>query len=371
MASHDTTSATALARATEYRSIGEDVITAYIEATTKVLDGRSPATREALRICYTPLHGVGAEVFHRVLEQTGFAHLIDVDEQVQPNPDFPTVVFPNPEEPGALDLAMATATREQADIIIAHDPDADRLAVAVPDGSGGGWTMMSGNDVGALLAWDITGHRSAPGGVLGCSLVSSPVLGRIAEYRGYRSRVTPTGFKWISRLPDVVFGFEEALGYLVNPETVRDKDGISAGLLVAAIAAECAAQDRSLRDVLGEIRGAVGGFSSGQISLRFESPAVARQLMTAVRSRPKEIFPDLAVDAMTDYEEGTNGFPPADILQFDLTSGDRIIMRPSGTEPKLKVYLDTLRADQVEADNALAKLSVAVQDRIDALTGSA
>ena len=245
MTSHDTTSATALARASDYQTIGEDVIAAYIEATTRVVAGRSTAGRESLRICYTPMHGVGASVFHRVLTNTGFTTVIDVAEQVKPNPDFPTVAFPNPEEPGALDLAMATAAREEADIIIAHDPDADRLAVAVPDGSGSGWHMLSGNEVGALLAWDITGHRSDPGGVLGCSLVSSPVLARIAKHRGYQSTVTPTGFKWISRLPDVVFGFEEALGYLVNPETVRDKDGISAGLLIAAIGAEQKTQGKS------------------------------------------------------------------------------------------------------------------------------
>ena len=371
MTSHDTTSATALARASDYQTIGEDVIAAYIEATTRVVAGRSIDGRESLRICYTPMHGVGAFVFHRVLANTGFTTVIDVAEQVEPDPDFPTVAFPNPEEPGALDLAMATATREEADIIIAHDPDADRLAVAVPDGSGSAWHMLSGNEVGALLAWDITGHRSDQGGVLGCSLVSSPVLARIAEHRGYQSTVTPTGFKWISRLPDVVFGFEEALGYLVNPETVRDKDGISAGLLIAAIAAEQKAQGNSLTEVLDDLRHTVGGFASGQISLRFESPAIAQELMSTVRARPEEVFPDLAVDSITDYEQGTGGFPPANIVQFDLVSGDRIIMRPSGTEPKLKVYLDSLRPHQKDADNAVTELTATVQGGIDTLTASA
>jgi len=370
MASHHSSRANTLPRSSDYAMLGSDVIDSYVEATGRVLSKRSSAGRDSLRICYTPMHGVGAEVFHRALKDAAFSDIVDVSEQLDPDPDFPTVAFPNPEEPGALDLAVTTASHAGADVIVAHDPDADRLAVAVPSSTSSGWYMLSGNDVGAILAWEITRDHDSAEGVLGCSLVSSPVLRRIAEARGMTSTMTPTGFKWISRLPELVFGFEEALGYLVNPDTVRDKDGISAGLLLVAIAAEQKAQGKSLLDLLGHIQDEVGGFASDQISLRFDSPALAAELMVTVRGQTEDVFPDLEVDSITDYQAGAGGLPPANIVQFDLTSGDRIIMRPSGTEPKLKVYIDSLRPRQGAAREAADQLAEHVKTRVSALTGS-
>jgi phosphomannomutase len=367
-ASHQSSKANALPRSSDYESVGIDVLDAYVEATGRVVAGRESRGRDGLRICYTPMHGVGASVFHRVLDDAGFTTITDVAKQITPDPDFPTVAFPNPEEPGALDLAIETAAIAEADLIIAHDPDADRLAVALPLGDDQTWSMLSGNEVGALLAWELTRGRDSLEGVLGCSLVSSPILGKIAQARGLSATTTPTGFKWISRLPGLLFGFEEALGYLVNPETVRDKDGISAGLLLASIAAEQKAHGSTLRELLADIQVEVSGFASDQISLRFDSPQQAADLMVSVRQEPEEVFANLGVNSITDYRDGAAGLPPANIVQFDLSSGDRIIMRPSGTEPKLKVYIDSLRPSQAEADEAAANLVKQVRESIKALT---
>lgn len=368
MASHESSQANGLPRSSDYESVGAEVIDAYVEATGKVVSGRENRARDRLRICYTPMHGVGATVFHRVLGNAGFTNITDVAEQVDPDPDFPTVAFPNPEEPGALDLAINTAATADADLIIAHDPDADRLAVALPSADGGSWSMLSGNEVGALLAWELTRGKNLSESVLGCSLVSSPILTKIAQVRGLGATTTPTGFKWISRLPGLLFGFEEALGYLVNPETVRDKDGISAGLLLAAIASEQKAQGSTLRDLLADIQAEVGGFASDQISLRFDSPQHAADLMVRVRQQPDGVFPELDVETIADYRDGAAGLPPANIVQFDLSSGDRIIMRPSGTEPKLKIYIDSLRPSQAEAEEAAKSLVEQMRASIDALT---
>lgn len=290
-----------------------------------------------------------------------------VTAQEQPDPNFPTVSFPNPEEPGALDLAQQLAREVDADIIIAHDPDADRLAVALP--KDGGWVNLTGNEVGAILGASIAEKAHAQGteGVLGFSVVSSPITHVIAQKNGLRSVETPTGFKWISRLPGLLFGFEEALGYLVNPDTVRDKDGISAGLYAACLAASLKAEGKTLWDALESVRANYGGFASGQVSLRFETPAVAQQLMRVVRSAPGEMFEGVEITSVQDYLTPPQGQPEADLMRYDTAEGDRIIIRPSGTEPKLKVYLDSLRADQSAAEQALGEIEAVVRSAMDRL----
>ena len=372
MASHAEHKATDLARSEAFDTVGTDVISAYEEATLAVTNGFDPAERSSLRICYTPLHGVGAEVFLRLLTRAGFGSVEVVDAQVAPDANFPTVSFPNPEEPGALDLAYATATGVGADLIIAHDPDADRLAVALPAPDGLGWTMLSGNELGAILGSARATQLSEAGGsgVVGYSLVSSPIASAIASHHGLTPTETPTGFKWISRLPGLVFGYEEALGYLVNPETVRDKDGISAGLFLASLAATLHHAGTTLWDALEDIRHTYGAFRSGQISLRFESMAIAGQVMDAVRAATHSTFHSLTIDTVTDLLAGTDTMPPTNLIQLGLAGGDRVIVRPSGTEPKLKVYLDCLRPEQHDADTALEALQSAVQSDIDALVAS-
>jgi phosphomannomutase len=372
MTSHTSTAATALARSEDVDTVGSDVISAYIDATLAVADGFEPAGRGDLRICYTPLHGVGADVFVALLRRAGFDDIHVVDAQVKPDPDFPTVSFPNPEEAGALDLAMATADQVGADLIIAHDPDADRLAIALPQDDGSGWTMLSGNELGAVLASTRASQAENAGqsGVIGYSLVSSPIASAIARQHGLTPVETPTGFKWISRLPGLVFGFEEALGYLVNPETVRDKDGISAGLFFASLAAWQKNHSRTIWDVLDDLRATYGGFGSGQISLRFDSMAIAGQVMDSVRAATTETFSSLHIDTVTDLLHPSGDMPATNLIALTLGEGDRVIIRPSGTEPKLKVYLDCLRPTQDEASSALQDLQVALQGDIDALVST-
>jgi len=367
MASHESHKANAIPRSDAIETIGSEIVDAYRSATRTIAEGFNVSGRDELTICYTPMHGVGAGVFEALLESEGFTRVHPVTAQEQPDPNFPTVSFPNPEEPGALDLAQKLAGEVGADIIIAHDPDADRLAIALPKDDG--WVNLTGNEVGAILGASISEKAHAQGteGVLGFSVVSSPITHVIAQKNGLRSVETPTGFKWISRLPGLLFGFEEALGYLVNPDTVRDKDGISAGLYAACLAASLKAQGKTLWDALESVRAHYGGFASGQVSLRFDTPAVAQQLMRVVRSAPDEVFEGVEVTSVQDYLIPPEGQPEADLMRYDTAEGDRIIIRPSGTEPKLKVYLDSLRADQGAAEQALAEIETIVRNAMDRL----
>ncbi len=367
MASHAGHKVNAIARSDTIDTLGHEVVDAYREATKATTVGFDSSGRDRLTICYTPMHGVGASVFEGLLESQGFTSVFPVREQEQPDPDFSTVSFPNPEEPGALDLAQKLAGEVGADIIIAHDPDADRLAIALP--RNGEWVNLTGNEVGSILGASIAESARTQGkdGVLGFSVVSSPITHVIAQKNGLRSVETPTGFKWISRLPGLLFGFEEALGYLVNPETVRDKDGISAGLYAACLAASLKSQGKTLWDALDSVRANYGGFASGQVSLRFDTPAVAQELMKVVRSAPDAVFEGVEVSSIQDYLTPPDGQPEADLMRYDTAAGDRIIIRPSGTEPKLKVYLDSLRSDQNAASEALRDIETVVRSAMDRL----
>ena len=367
MASHESHKANAMPRSSAIETIDSEMVDAYRSSTRTVAADFNVAGRDELTICYTPMHGVGAGVFEALLESEGFTRVHPVMAQEQPDPNFPTVSFPNPEEPGALDLAQKLAGEVGADIIIAHDPDADRLAIALP--REGDWVNLTGNEVGAILGASIAEKAHARGteGVLGFSVVSSPITHVIAQKNGLRSVETPTGFKWISRLPGLLFGFEEALGYLVNPDTVRDKDGISAGLYATCLVASLKAHGKTLWDALESVRAHYGGFASGQVSLRLDSPAVAQQLMQVVRSAPGEVFEGVEVAAVQDYLTPPEGQPEADLMRYDTAEGDRIIIRPSGTEPKLKVYLDSLRADQGAAEKALREIETVVRSAMDRL----
>ena len=368
MASHDHSLASSLPRSDDYDTAGVELIEAYQSATLQLAQSFPVEGRATLSICYTPMHGVGGDVFHSLMSDAGFSSLHPVDEQFAPDPDFPTVSFPNPEEPGALDLAFSHASTVGADLIIAHDPDADRLAVALPSPEGS-WQMLSGNELGAILASARAKDAVLKGetGVIGFSMVSSPIAQVIADHHGLTGQDTPTGFKWISRLPGLLFGYEEALGYLVNPETVRDKDGISAGLYLACLAAELHAQGNTLWDALEEVRREYGGFASDQISLRFDTMTIAQSLMREVRAAPESVFSSLDIDSVDDLLTGGEGDVAVDLIVFRLAGGSRMIVRPSGTEPKLKVYLDTLRPEQSLAESDLEGLRISVRSAIDEL----
>ena len=350
--------------------IGEDLLSSYVDHTVAVAGG-ADVDRTALRVCYTPLHGVGGDTFSRLVERAGFRPTLIVSAQAEPDPTFPTVAFPNPEEPGALDLAIETASTEACDLVVAHDPDADRLAVAVPDRSlPTGWRMLTGNELGVLLLTDLAEHaaRQNQSGTLATSLVSTPIIGTIASHNGLDYRVTPTGFKWISRVPGLVGGFEEALGYLVNPDTVRDKDGLSAGLYLLGLAHRLHARGVTLSDRLTEIAREYGGFASGAVTLRFSSIAEAEQIMERVRTSPDALLGGLPVTEVVDYEvHPPEGFPRSNIIVVTLEGGSRVVVRPSGTEPKLKLYLDALAESSESAHQTIDRMTRALEEAVAAM----
>jgi phosphomannomutase len=287
-----------------------------------------------------------------------------VPEQAHPDPDFPTAPFPNPEEPGTLDLATALASATGARLVLANDPDADRLAVAVPTATG--WRRLTGNEVGLLLGWRLAQGAGPVGGTLACSIVSTPGLARIADRFGFLAVETLTGFKWISRAPGLLFGFEEALGYLVDPQVVRDKDGVSALAVVLATAIDLAAEGRSLLDLLAEVEEGIGRFDSDQVSIRVDDLAALGTMTARLRERPPADIGGLEVLAADDLATGGD-LPPTDALRYRLAGGARVIVRPSGTEPKLKVYLDvvseapTAEERAAETSATLAALRAAVR----------
>lgn len=342
----------------DYEIADEAVVAAYVAATATVAP--APAGAAGMNWVYTAMHGVGYETLSAILELAGYPLPAVVEEQIQPDGRFPTVAFPNPEEPGAMDLSFATARGAGAEFILANDPDADRLAVAIPDPTAdGGWRRLTGNETGLLLGWRAAQRATSSGAAsdgasLACSLVSSPGLEAVAAHYGLDFHATLTGFKWISRAPGIVFGFEEALGYLVNPDTVRDKDGISAAVAMLGMIAEAREEGRTLADVLAQFAETFGFFQSGQVSLRVEDTAIIGRIMAALRADPPSSIGAVAVERIDDLLAGVEGYPPGDVLRLWLADGSRVIVRPSGTEPKLKAYLD-VRGDS--ADDAAARLA--------------
>ncbi|MGY1721858.1 phospho-sugar mutase [Blastococcus sp. SYSU DS0533] len=315
--------------------LGDDVLTGYVAAVVRALDPeRVPAAdRAALRVAYTAMHGVGASTTRLVFAAAGFAEPAAVAEQDSPDPAFPTVAFPNPEEPGAVDLLIALAERSGADVAIAQDPDADRCSVVV------GGRQLTGDEVGALLAdWLL---RRGVRGTYASSLVSGSLMHVVAEAHGAPSEETPTGFKWIMRAGSdaapLVYGYEEALGYSVAPSVVRDKDGISAAAAVALLAAELKAAGRTLLDRLDELAREHGLFATGQLSVRVEDLSVISGAMARLRSAP----PATLLGRPVEFADLALGTPPVDAVRL-LGDGVRVIVRPSGTEPKLKAYLETV-----------------------------
>lgn len=351
-----------LPRSDDYEVAGEDVVDAYITATAAVAP--APTSAAGLRWVYTAMHGVGWETLSRILAKAGYPRPMLVSEQLTPDAAFPTVSFPNPEEPGAMDLAFARARRVDADLILANDPDADRLAVAIPDPSvAGGWRRLTGNEVGLLLgARAARAAEGTAGASLACSLVSSPGLAAIAAHHGLDFHETLTGFKWISRAPGLVFGFEEALGYLVNPETVSDKDGVSAAIALLGLAAEARGRGTDLAGLVAELGETYGHFASGQVSVRVDDLSIIARTMASLRQTPPTRIGERDIVDAQDLLRPAPGGPSGDVLRYRLADGSRVIVRPSGTEPKLKVYLDA-RADSSDgAREAVAALEAGVRE---------
>jgi len=351
-----------LPRSQAYETANEEVVDAYIAATAAVAP--APFGVQEMRWVYTAMHGVGWETFSRVVKAAGYPAPRVVDDQRDPDPTFRTVSFPNPEEPGAMDLAIARARAVDAEFIIANDPDADRLGIAIPDAEAEtGWRRLTGNEVGLLLGWRAAkAAQGTPGASLACSLVSSPGLGAIAQKYDLDFHETLTGFKWISRAAGSVFGFEEALGYLVNPETVRDKDGISAAIALLGMAAEARSRETTIAGLLAELGAEIGHFASGQVSVRVDDLSVISGLMSSLRQQQPISFGSRAVTSAEDLAAGGQDVPAGDVLRYRLDDGSRVIVRPSGTEPKLKVYIDSRADSPAEATAAVAEIEAAVQE---------
>ncbi|GAA2395602.1 phospho-sugar mutase [Streptomyces glaucosporus] len=350
--------------------LGEEVVEAYLDRAVTVL---TPGSPRDVRVVHTALHGVGGATLAAAFGRAGFPAPVPVAEQAEPDPGFPTVAFPNPEEPGAMDLAFATAAAHRAegvDLIIANDPDADRCAVAVPDpGADTGWRMLRGDEVGALLATHLVHKRAR--GAFATTVVSSSLLSRIAAEAGLPYTETLTGFKWLAGVDGLRYAYEEALGYCVDPEGVRDKDGITAALLVAELAAELKESGRTLTELLDDIAARYGLHATDQLSVRVADLSLIEAAMRRLRATPPVSLAGLTVTSAEDLSRG-GALPPTDALRYRLAgdsrrgiSGARVVVRPSGTEPKLKCYLEVvvpvadasdLSAARATADWALGAL---------------
>ncbi len=337
-----------LPRGKNWTVLGEDVITEYIQRTIKL----APKPGD-IKIVYTAMHGVGTETVQRVFNHAGFATLILVDEQCTPDPDFPTVAFPNPEEPGAIDLALAKARDFGADLVIANDPDADRCAAAINDPKIG-WRMLRGDELGVIFGEWIA--RTAPSGTMGNSIVSSSALRKIAAHYNVDFKEVLTGFKWLAKIENLAYGYEEAIGYSVDSETVNDKDGISAALFLAQIAMELKRDGLTLSNLLDEIWERHGFHGTEQISIRVSDMSAITQLLAELRNNPPAEIAGRKVEAIDDLAAPQDGLPPTDGLRIWLAGGIRIIIRPSGTEAKMKCYIEVITKSADESSALLNEL---------------
>jgi phosphomannomutase len=341
-------------RGDKWTIVGEEIIEAYISRTASL--ATEPGS---LRIVYTAMHGVGTQTLSRVFKEAGFPDLILVSQQSEPDPDFPTVAFPNPEEPGAIDLALSTAKEHDADLVIANDPDADRCAAAIKDRNGQ-WRMLRGDELGAIFGEWIA--RTAPTGTFGNSIVSSSILKKISEHYGINFKEVLTGFKWLAKIQDLAFGYEEAIGYAVDSSTVNDKDGISAAIFLAQIATALAKQGKDLNDLLDEVWERHGFHATEQISIRVSDMSAISTLLSGLRNTPPTEIAGRRVESIDDLATPRDGLPPTDGLRIWLSGGVRIIIRPSGTEAKLKCYIEVITADSVTAEAELSSLRQPLRD---------
>ena len=354
-----------------WTALNDDVLEAYLDAASAVV---APGSAREVSVVHTALHGVGSDVVVAAFARAGFGAPVVVASQSEPDPEFPTVVFPNPEEPGAIDAALALAARVGADLVLANDPDADRCAAAVPDPAAAsadnpsGWRMLRGDEVGSLLGAHILARGVGGDAVFANSIVSSRLLAAMAAHAGIRHEETLTGFKWISRVAGLRYGYEEALGYCVDPDQVRDKDGVSAALMLAEMAAGLRTQGRSLLDVLDNLALAHGVHGTDSFAVRVDDLSLIGTLMSRLRKEAPTEIGGVPVARTDDLAEGSEQLPPTDGLRYYLQDESRVIVRPSGTEPKLKVYLEVVVAVDASSDLAAAKAEAA--GRLDRISGS-
>ena len=342
------TSLKSLPRGKKWTILGEEVISEYIARTVKL----APRPGD-IKVVYTAMHGVGTETVQRVFNHAGFATLILVDEQCTPDPDFPTVAFPNPEEPGAIDLALAKARDFGADLVIANDPDADRCAAAINDPKVG-WRMLRGDELGVIFGEWIA--RTKPKGTMGNSIVSSSALRKIAAHYNVDFKEVLTGFKWLAKIEDLAYGYEEAIGYAVDSETVNDKDGVSAAIFLTQIAMDLKRDGLTLANLLDEVWDRHGFHGTEQISIRVADMSAITRLLAGLRQNPPAEIAGRKVDSIDDLAAPKDGLPPTDGLRIWLSGGIRIIVRPSGTEAKMKCYIEVITKTSEESAALLNEL---------------
>jgi len=343
-----------LVRGSVWEILNDDVLDRYVARTAAV----APDVY-GVKAVYTAMHGVGTETVEKVFSKAGYEAPILVKAQTDPDPDFPTVAFPNPEEPGAIDMSLALARECDGDVVIANDPDADRCAAAINDG--GNWRMLSGDELGALFGEYLasTSPEKYQGRCFANSIVSSSLLSKIAHHHGIEFHETLTGFKWLAKLPNLGFGYEEAIGYSVDPQTVNDKDGVSAAIALARIAGELKSQGSSISLYLKAIREKYGFHKTVQISIRVADLSNIAKVLNSLReSIPQEIG-GLKVARFDDLLNPQGSLPPTDGVRFYLEQNVRVIIRPSGTEPKVKCYIEVVRSGDSSEDHAAAEKIVA------------
>ena len=353
-----------IAKTDNFEFLGESTIDDYVRVTSRLVNDSSDSQ---LKIVYSAMHGVGWPTLEKLFNAASIAKPIVVESQIKPDGNFPTVAFPNPEEPGAMDESYATAFENDADLILVNDPDADRLAVAIPtvqpDGSKE-FKRLTGDQIGLLLADELASRPGATG-ALACSIVSCSALEQVAAKNGLAYAETLTGFKWISKVPELLFGFEEALGYCVDPAHTPDKDGISAALVVADLANRLAASDQTIADRIDEIGRKYGHFATGQVSIRVADLSIIGSTVARIRNNPPAAIMGQSA-RFTDLALGSAKLQATEGLRFDLADGSRVIIRPSGTEPKLKCYLQTTGDSFEAAQSALEKLESAARELLNA-----
>ena len=340
----------ALQRAQGWKILDESNVDAYVRAISAL------ATKPGeLKVVYSAMHGVGTETLRKVFITAGFPEPILVTEQAEPDPDFPTVAFPNPEEPGAIDLALRKAAEVSADLVIANDPDADRCAAAIVD-CYGVWRMLRGDEVGALLGEYMARRAPNKKAILANSIVSSSILSKIAQHYGLRFAETLTGFKWLAKIPDLWFGYEEALGYAVDSHSVNDKDGISAALALVQLATDLHRQNQTLNDLLDEIWQRHGFHGTRQISVRTTSVAQIEEILSRFRDNTPNVIGRFLVTRFDDLEKPSDGLPPTNGVRIYLEDNIRVIVRPSGTEPKIKCYIEVISKERETSEAIIGEL---------------
>jgi phosphomannomutase len=339
-----------LVRGQEWQILGDEVLNRYVARTASLA-----SQVKKVNAVYTAMHGVGTETVERVFAKAGYEAPILVKEQSAPDPDFPTVAFPNPEEPGAIDMSLALAEATNADVVIANDPDADRCAAAINDG--GKWRMLSGDELGALFGEYLasTQLEKYQGKCFANSIVSSSLLSKIAKNYGIEFHETLTGFKWLAKLTNLGFGYEEAIGYSVDPSTVNDKDGVSAAITLARIAGELKERGSNIAEFLRSVRERYGFHRTVQISIRVSDLQSIPRVLNAIRENPPTAIAGLRVERFDDLLNPEGGLPPTDGVRFYLEEQVRIIIRPSGTEPKVKCYIEVVRPGDNAEDHEIAE----------------